>query len=144
MPDEIKSRPEEVTCVNQIATEPTELLQATESEDEETHAAQEITAAMEPAMEQVIQTLSHAERSSCACTGPCRGRDCWPATPARSRWPAVARTRPSPRGVALMTCWASVVTYLASVVTYCTMFEINKHALSAKTQNTCLYSQRPS
>ena len=74
MPDEIKSRPAEVTCVKHIAPEPTGLLQATESEDEETHAAQEITAAMEPAMEQVIQTLSHAERSSCACTGPCRRR----------------------------------------------------------------------
>lgn len=43
-----------------------------------------------------------------------------------------------------MTCWASVVTYLASVVTYCTMFEINKHALAAKAQNTCLYRQSPS
>ena len=70
MPDDIKSRPEEVTCVNQIATEPTELLQATESEDEETHAAQEITAAMEPAMEQVMQTLSQADEAAVLAPAP--------------------------------------------------------------------------
>ena len=74
MPDEIKSRPEEVTCVKHIAPEPTGLLQATESEDEETHAAQEITAAMEPAMEpameQVMQTLSQADEAAVLAPAP--------------------------------------------------------------------------
>ncbi len=70
MPDEIKSRPEEVTCVKQIAPEPTELQQATESEDEETLAAQEITAAMEPAMEPVMQTLSQADEAALLAPAP--------------------------------------------------------------------------
>ncbi len=68
MPDDIKSRPEEVTCVNPMAPEPKEpsVGQATESEDEETHAGQEITAALEP----VIQTLSQADEAAVLAPAP--------------------------------------------------------------------------